>query len=262
LAYVWRYTGTCLKPADLPAGVLDEWETTLKNMSAQIKASLDSKIITPDKFTEYLATPSYQRYADFLATVGAGWDVNMIELKQQVKILASKQAWLDGIADAFVDGYFGARVTSKKDKYKLARFVMGAVGHRPTVGGSYGVWNPVSVGMLLLRGDKRPFTYFDANDTIAPNQAAHEVALDAQLGALITPSIIAKSVQGVMFCKYANEGGKNEAWIDTNIITPFNAKIATLIDACKLSGYTVSYVLDWIQAQTSVNVVAELTAKA
>lgn len=262
MAYVWRYTGSCTKPTELPVGVLDEWEATLKAEQTRIKASLDSKIPDDTAFASVIADASSDRFEEFLATVGAAWDADIIKLKQRVKLAASDTTWRDGIEAAFgVGGYFPDRVTSKKDKYKLARFVMGAVGHRPTVGGSYGVWNPATMGILLLRGDTRPFRYFDANDTIAPSEAAHEVALDAQLGALITPSVIAKAVQGVMLAKYADDGGMDEAWIDTNIITPFNAKIKVLIDACLISPYTGLYELDWNPTALGVDIVAELTAK-
>lgn len=259
---VWTYEGTCTKPTDLPTGVLDEWEQTLKAEQARIKASLDAKIPDSTAFLSRIADASSDVYEEFLATVGAQWDVNIIELKQRIKLAGKYPEWLTGIVNAFgAGGYFGDRVTSKKEKYKLARFVMGAVGHRATVGGSFGVWNPVTMGVLLMRGDKRPFRYFDANDSIAPNEGAHEVAFDAQLGALITPSLIAKAVQGVMFAKYADDGGKNEAWIDSNIVTPFNAKMATLVDVCLISPYTGKYELDWIPASKSIKIIAELTTK-
>jgi len=262
MPYVWRYIGSCLKPADLPSGVLDEWETTLKAEQTRIKSSLDTKIPNEAAFLSRIADASSDQYEQFLATVGAMWDVNMIELKQRVKLAARYPEWDAGIEAAFgVGGYFPDRVTSKKAKFKLARFVLGAVGHRPTVGGDFGVWNPVTMGILLLRGDKRPFRYFDANDSIAPSEAAHEAALQAVLGSLVSPSIIARAVQGVLFAKYADDGGKDEAWIDTNIITPFNATIATLIGAAKISGYTVSYTLDWVPAGKNVDIIAELTSK-
>lgn len=260
----WSYLGTCTKPADLPAGVLDEWEQTLLAEMTRIKASLDVKV-PAEKFEERIADASSDRYEEFLDTVGDPWDAEQIELKQRVKLSASKQAWLDGIAAAFqVGGAFPVNVTAKKNKYKLARFVMGAVGHRATPTGDYGTWNPVTMGVLLLRGDTRPRRYFDANDTMTPSDwSTFESVLDPSLGALISPSIIAKSVYAVMMTKYAVDAGWAEGKIDSDIIAPANADIKKLVDvSLKPEVAAGRYVIDYVLAGNLVKIIAELTTLA
>jgi len=255
MAEKWKYIGTVLLPADLPTSVLDEWKATLKGEQARIKASLDAKIASESEFQDRIADASSDEYESFLATVGGKWDADVIEMKQRVKLARQYTPWKNGVEDAFkVGGYFPDRVDEKADKFKLARYVMGAVGHRASVGGSFGVWNPASVGVLLLRGDTRPARYFDANDSFS---GTLENVCDAVKGRLITPSILAHAVYGCVMAKFANEGGLT-ALRDT-IISDANTVIDDLLqvalDATHLGvGYDVTYVLSWYGAGDNIRV--------
>jgi len=255
MAEKWKYIGTVLLPADLPTGVLDEWKATLKGEQARIYASLLAKIPDEASFQDYIGDASSDAYAQFLATVGGAWDVDVIEMKQRVKLARKYTDWKAGIENAFkVGGYFPDRVDSKADKFKLARYVMGAVGHRATVGGSFGVWNPASVGVLLLRGDTRPARYFDANDTFS---GTLESVTEAIKGRLIAPSILAHAVYGCVMAKFANEGALT-ALRDTIISsanTVIDALLQVALDATHLGvGYDVTYALSWYGAGDNVRI--------
>jgi len=246
MADKWKYIGTVLLPTDLPTGVLDEWKATLKGEQARIYASLQAKIANEANFQDRIADASSDQYASFLATVGGAWDVNVIEMKQRVKLARQYIPWKTGVDSAFkVGGYFPDRVDAKADKFKLARYVLGAVGHRASVGGSFGVWNPASVGVLLLRGDTRPARYYDANDSFS---GTLESVVDAVKGKLITPSILAHAVYGCVMAKFANEGALT-ALRDTIISsanTVIDALLQVALDATHSGvGYDVTYVLSW-----------------
>lgn len=246
MANKWQYVGKMQLPADLPTGVLDEWETTLKAERARILASLTAKIPNETAFQSFVADASSDQYSAFLATVGGAWDVNVIEMKQRVKLARKYTDWSSGIASAFApSGTFETNVTAKKNKYKLARYVMGVVGHRPSNSGAFGVWNPAVIGALLMRGDTRPSRYFDANDSFV---GTLEAVMDAKLGKLITPSIIAETVFASIMAKFADEGGLTT--IRDNIITASNTTLDTLLNVAldathKGGGYDVTSVLAW-----------------
>jgi len=255
LADKWKYIGTVLLPTDLPTGVLDEWKATLKGEQARILASLQSKIANEGNFQDRIADASSDEYASFLATVGARWDVNVIEMKQRVKLARQYTAWKTAIENCFkVGGYFPDRVDGKADKFKLARYVLGAVGHRATVGGSFGVWNPASVGVLLLRGDTRPARYFDANDSFA---GTLEAVVKPTEGRLITPSILAEAIYGSVMSKFADEGGLTALRdsVITSVNTIIDALLQVALDATHVGvGYDVTYVLSWSAPDTNVKI--------
>jgi hypothetical protein len=246
MADYWKYIGTMLLPADLPTGVLDEWETTLKAEKDRILASLTTKIATEGNFQDRIADASSDQFSAFLDTVGGAWDADVIEMKQRVKLARTYPDWAAGINAAFgAGGYFSDRVTAKKNKFKLARYTLGVVGHRASVGGSFGVWNPASVGVLLLRGDTRPARYFDANDTFS---GTLESVVDAKLGRLIAPSLLAETVYGAVMAKFANDGGLTT--LRDNIITASNTRLDSLLNVAldathKGGGYDVTFVLSW-----------------
>jgi len=255
MAEQWKYIGTVLLPADLPTGVLDEWKATLKGEQSRIYASLLSKIPAEAQFKDRIADASSDRFGDFLATVGGDWDADVIEMKQRVKLYRKYADWKTGIDASFgVGGYFPARVDSKADKFKLARYVLGAVGHRATVGDSFGVWNPATMGVLLLRGDTRCARYFDANDSFSGT--LHSVVLATE-GRLITPSILAEAIYGCVMAKFADEGGLSA--IRDSVITSVNTIVDALLQVAlnathKGAGYDVTYVLSWSAADANVKV--------
>jgi len=252
MAYVWRYLGNCELPSDIADAIKNEWETTLKNERERILNALQTKIPDMSAFQDKIADASSDQYEAFLASVGGQWDRDMIVTKQRVKLAARYDAWSNGIVNAFAEGgTFETNVSAKKDKFKELRRVIGAVGHK-----ALGSWNPVVMGILLLRGDTRPFRYFDANDNF---DGDHESALDPTKGRYITPSVIAQAVQAVVIAKYADEGGLTT--VRDNVLSNANSILAGLIDFAKLSGYTVVYELSWNDTVSNVQVKAELTSK-
>lgn len=247
MANQWQYVGTVVLPASVPPAMKDEWEATLIAEQARIYAGLTTKIPNEASFKDRLADASSDQFEAFLATVGGAWDADMIEMKQRVKLFRQYGAWKDGIDACFTGGapYFADRVTAKKDKLELARYVLGAVGYKANPTGDFGVWNPATVGCLLMRGDTRPARYFDSNDSFT---GTLESVMDARKGALITPSILAEAIQGCVMAKFADEGGLTA--LRGTIITNANATIDELIqvglNATHLGGgYDVTYILSW-----------------
>lgn len=252
MSYVWRYEGDCELPSDIADAILNEWESTLKAERARILDALQTKIPNEAAFKDRIADASSDQYEAFLASTGAYWDRDWIVMKQRVKLAAKYNAWLTGIANAFAEGgTFETNVTAKKDKFKELRRVIGAVGHK-----ALGTWNPVTMAVLLLRGDTRPFRYFDANDSFS---GTHEPALDPTKGRYVTPSMIAQGVQGVVLAVYAEEAGLTS--LRDSILTTASNTLQALADFAKISGYTVALNLSWNAGVGNVRVTAELTSK-
>jgi len=253
MSYVWRYEGNCELPSDIAEAIKNEWEQTLKAERARILSALQTKIPDQAAYLDKLADASSDKFAEFLANVGAGWDKDIIITKQRVKLAARYNAWNNGIQNAFAEGgTFETNVTNKKEKFKELRRVIGAVGHK-----ALGTWNPVVMGVLLLRGDTRVLKYLDANDSF---NGTLQAAFDSIKGRYITPSMIAQAVQAVVLAVYANEGGLNT--IRDTILTNANTILADMVSFAVISGYTASYVLEWNDTVNNVKVKAELTSTA
>ncbi|RLG71384.1 MAG: hypothetical protein DRO23_12035 [Thermoprotei archaeon] len=253
MSYVWRYEGNCELPSDIAEAIKNEWETTLKNERARILNALQTKIPDQAAFLDKLADASSDRFEEFLASVGGDWNKDIIVTKQRVKLAAKYDAWNTGITNAFAEGgVFETNVTNKKEKFKELRRVIGAVGHK-----ALGTWNPVVMGVLLLRGDSRVLKYLDANDSFSGTLQA---AFDSIKGRYITPSMIAQAVQAVVIAKYADEG--NLTTIRDNVLSNANTILADMVNFAKKSGYTVVYELSWNDTVENVKVKAELTSTA
>jgi len=241
MAEYWKYEGICQLPTSLSDVIKNEWEQTLKSERQRILDALTTKIASSADFQNKIADASSDRYEAFLASVGSGWDKDLITIKQRVKLARAYDNWLNGITNAFAEGgTFETNVTNKKDKLDALRYVIGAVGHK-----ALATWEPVVIGALLLTGDTRPTRYFDANDTLS---GTHEGVFDPAIGRFVVPSIIAKATQAVVIAKYADEGGLTT--IRDSILSNANTVIDNLVNVAldethKGSGYDVTYVLSW-----------------
>jgi len=242
----WQYVGTLTLPADIPTAVLNEWRETLKSEQSRIYTALTTKIPGEPEFKDRIADASSDRFEEFLASVGGSWDADEIKIKQRVKLARAYNSWKSGIDAAYGEGgYFPDRVDAKADKFKLVRYVLGAVGYKADPSAPYGVWNPVVMGVLLLRGDTRPLRYMDANDSF--NGSLH-ACFDPTRGRYVTPAIIAHAVKACVLAKFADEGGLT-AMRDT-ILSNANTVIAEFVavalnDEHKAEGYSVTYELSW-----------------
>ena len=251
----WQYEGICQLPDSLPTEVKQEWINTLSNEQARIYSNLLAKIPSVTDFQDRIADASSDEFENFLASVGARWDADVIKMKQRVKLARAYNSWKTGVDNAFGEGgYFADRVSQKADKFELARYVLGVVGYKPETGSGFGVWNPVVVGVLLMRGDTRPIRYFDANDSLS---GTHEAVMDAVKGRLISPSIIAHAVYASVMAKFADEGGLST--IRDNVLSNANSVIDEILqvglDETHLgSGYDVTYVLSWDETSGNVKV--------
>jgi len=255
MAEYWKYIGTCTLPSDIPPEILNEWKETLKAEQARIYANLQAKVPDEVAFLDRIADASSDEYENFLQATGGRWDADIIKMKQRIKLARAYPSWNAGITAAFGEGgYFASRVDEKADKFKLVRYVLGAVGYRANTSDPYGVWNPVVVGVLLMRGDTRPARYFDANDSFS---GTLESVLDPIKGRLISPSIIAHGVYAVVMAKFADEGGLTA--LRDEILSNANGVIDELLnvaldDVHKGSGYDVTYVLEWDDVTSNVKV--------
>ncbi|RLE48632.1 MAG: hypothetical protein DRJ18_01580 [Candidatus Methanomethylicota archaeon] len=251
----WKYIGTVTLPDDLPTEVLNEWKETLKAEQSRIYANLQTKIPNEIAFQDRIADASSDEFENFLQSVGGRWNADVIKLKQRVKLARAYNDWKTGIDNAFGEGgYFPDRVEQKANKFKLMRYVLGAVGYRADPSDPFGVWNPVVMGVLLMRGDTRPLRYLDANDSFS---GTLESVFDAVKGRLITPSIIAHGVYACVMAKFADEG--NQTAIRDQILTDANSIIDELVNLAldethKGTGYDVTYVLEWDDTADNVKV--------
>jgi len=255
MSVYWQYEGICQLPDALPTEVKQEWIATLQNEQSRIYNNLLAKIPDILSFQDRIADASSDEFENFLASVGARWDVDVIKMKQRVKLARAYPSWKTGVDNAFGEGgYFADRVSGKADKFELARYVLGVVGYKPSTDTGFGVWNPVVVGVLLMRGDTRPIRYFDANDTLT---GTHEAVMDATKGRLISPSIIAHAIYASVMAKFADEG--NLTTIRDNVLTNANSVIDEILqvglDTTHLGdGYDVTYVLSWDDTSSNVKV--------
>jgi len=221
MAEVLVYEGVCEIPAEVPAHIIDEWETTLKNAQARIYNNLLQKIPSDTAFKNFIADASSDAYEAF---VNPDYKrANVIKMKQRVKLARSYNAWNTGVTNAF-DGdspYFGDRVTNKKSKYQLARYTLSAVGSKPDM-----YWGPVPKAVLLLTGDLRAPRYITANESLTGSP--QKVVLDAFINT-IRPMLIAEGVYGVVMAYFAHEGGLES--LRDDIIREVNQNLEKALNA-------------------------------
>lgn len=250
----WEYVGIMQLPDAVPSDIMDEWKETLKAEQTRIYANLKNKIPDEASFKERIGDASSDEYESFLYKVGSRWDVSLIEMKQRVKLARSYDTWEYGVDKTFgVGGYFSDRVDSKSSKFNLARYVLGVVGHRASVTLPLKVWNPVTTGVLLLRGDTRPARYFEAPRDVFTGTL--EAVVDANKGRLITPSIMAEAVRACVMSKFADEGGLSTVrdTILTNANTVIDALLQVALNTVHAgAGYDVTYVLSWSAPDSNV----------
>ncbi|MHC1627940.1 MAG: hypothetical protein ACXQTI_03805 [Candidatus Nezhaarchaeales archaeon] len=221
MAEVLVYEGVCEIPAEVPAHIIDEWETTLKNAQSRIYNNLLQKIPSDTAFKNFLADASSDVYETFVNPNFRRADV--IKMKQRVKLARAYSAWNEGIKNAF-DGdspYFADRVTSKKSKYQLARYVLAAVGSKPDM-----YWGPLPKAILLLTGDLRAPRYIGANESLTGQPV--KVVLDAFVNT-IRPMIISEGVYGVTMAYFAHEGGL--ASLRDDIIREVNQNLEKILNS-------------------------------
>jgi hypothetical protein len=242
----WSYVGVMQLPAAVPSGVIDKWEADLKAQRALILSRETAKIPNQSAFQDRIADASSDQYDAFLATVGGAWDIDVIKLKQRAKLGRQYATWLANITDAFTAGHaFDINVTAKKNKLQLARYTLGAVGLKYDTEVGIGVWNPATMGALLMRGDTRCARYFDANDTFT---GSLESVVDAMKGRYGSPALIADTVRCSVLAKFCDEAGNTT--LRDSLITATNTRIVDIVTMMlnsthKGTGYSVTWVLSW-----------------
>ena len=236
--------------ANLPTGMADEWEQTLKAERARILSGLLNKIPSEAEYQDKLADQSSDRYADFLTTVGAEWDATEIELKQRVKLARKYTAWDDGVDTAFAEGgTFETNVTSKKGKLEASRYVLGLVGNK-----SQDRWRCASLVALALGGDTRILRYITSPDTFTGDL---EPAIEAGLVKFIRPMVVAMIVKYGVLAKYADEAGlttERDAFV-TSLNTALD-----LIEGHVIVGDTLTITASWDGTYDHIKIIVDFTA--
>jgi len=241
----WQYVGIMQLPT-YPADISTEWANTLKAESARILANMKTKIPSEVSFKDRIGDASSDQYEAFLASVGTGWDKSIILMKQRAKLARQYAQWLANIESVFgTGGTFPTTVEAKKGKLALARYTLGAVGLRYDPSSGLGVWNPVTMGALLLRGDTRCARYFDGNDTFT---GVLESVVDPSKGRLGTPAMIAGSVRARVLAKFADEAGLTT--LRDTLLSDETTRLDDILTAMlnathKGTGYDVTWVLAW-----------------
>jgi len=245
----WILTAYGALPDNLPVGIADEWESTLKGERARIKASLDNKIPNETEYKDKLADASSDRYDAFLATVGSFWNVDYIKLKQRLKLYRKYSSWETGIDSAFaVGGNFETQVTAKKGKTEAMRYPIGVVGNK-----GMDRWRLASLVALALSGDTRIARYITSPDTLS---GAIEVALSTPYNRLDLPFVVATVTQHAVLAKYASEAGLNT--LRDNIVTALNTNL-NIIEGHKVSGSTLVITASWDATYSHVKIIADYT---
>ena len=86
MSVYWQYEGICQLPDSLPTEVKQEWINTLQSEQTRIYNNLLAKIPDVLSFQDRIADASSDEFENFLQSVGVRWDVDVIKMKQRVKL--------------------------------------------------------------------------------------------------------------------------------------------------------------------------------
>lgn len=246
----WVLTVYGALEGSLPADVADKWEAVLKGERARILSHLLTKIPNETAFKNKLADASSDRYEQFLATVGADWDVDEILMKQRAKLARKYSDWDTGIDEAFkVGGVFELNVTAKKGKLEALRYPLGLVGKK-----SNDRWRCGALLALALGGDTRIARYITSPDVLA---GTIQVALGSPYNIYDRPMIVASVVKYGTLAKFADEAG--DMTVRNACITALDA-ICTIVEGHKVGGSTLAITPTWDGTYNHVKIVADYTA--
>jgi len=226
MAVVFDYVGKVeLLSADaVPKETHDEWVNTLAMEQSHIGTNLLNKIPDEPTFKALIADMSSDRWEGF---VNPDWPLaELITIKQRVKLARAYASWRTGVLDAFFDGYFAARVRSKRDKWLLARYTISLVGlqHDPDIR-----WRAGTKAVKFFVGDTRILRYMDSNlDTYTGSPTY--VVKDA-FGKFFQALTIGQLVYGYVMAKFADEAGLDS--VRDNIINTINSNMDTIL-SCAL----------------------------
>jgi hypothetical protein len=155
----FRYVGPITRK-DLPARIVDEWETMLKTARARILASL-GRFLDPStglaRFLDQIADASSDAWEAFINPDYPNAD--LIKMKQRVKLAAAYPSWSQNIQAALQpNGRFEQGVTANKSKFaNNVKGTIGAVGFKPDLG-----WGPAVKAALIVTGDMRVVRYISS----------------------------------------------------------------------------------------------------
>ena len=218
---VLLYEGVAEVPSEVPSHIIDEWETTLKNMQASIYNNLMQKIPSEEAFKTRIAAASSDAWEVF---VNPNYkNANVIKMKQRIKLAKAWGSWNAGVKNAY-DGdspYFADRVTQKKDKYQLARYTIAFVGSKPDK-----FWGPAPKAILLLTGDLRASRYITANETLS---GSPQNAILPEYANYVRPMVISKVVFAGVMVYFAQEAGLAD--LRDNVIRSANQELEKIVNA-------------------------------
>jgi hypothetical protein len=198
----FRYIGP-ISRKDLPARIVDEWETTLKNARTRILASL-ARFLDPStglaKYLDQIADASSDSWEEFINPDYPNAD--LIKLKQRVKLASAYPSWSANIQSALQpDGRFEQGVTANKTKFAAnVRPTIGVVGFKPDL--SQG---PAAKVALIVTGDRRVVRYIVSPEEFSG--AVHNMFPTS--GKFVRPQIVSALTFGAVLAIYALDIGSD-----------------------------------------------------
>jgi hypothetical protein len=199
----FRYIGPITRK-DLPARIVDEWESTLKGARARILASL-GRFLDPatgsTKFLDQIADASSDAWETFINP--AYPNANLIKMKQRVKLAAAYPSWANNIQSALQEGgRFEQGVTANKSKFAAnVKPTIGAVGFKPDLG-----WGPATKVALIVTGDHRVIRYIASPEEFS-GAPANMFPTSARF---VRPQIVSSIMFGSVLGLYALDIGSGD----------------------------------------------------
>ena len=196
----FRYVGP-ISRRDLPARIVDEWETTLKNARTRILASLARFLDPVTGLTRYLDQIADASSDAWEAFINPDYpNANLIKMKQRVKLAAAYPSWKSNIQAALQEGgRFEQGVTANKSKFDTnVKPTIGAVGFKPDLG-----WGPATKTALIVTGDRRAIRYIASPEEFS-GAPANMFPTSARF---VRPQIVSSIVFGAVLGIYALDIG-------------------------------------------------------
>ncbi|MEM2445927.1 MAG: hypothetical protein QW734_04655 [Candidatus Bathyarchaeia archaeon] len=239
------YTGFYVPLDATPSRIKDEWKDEMLGAREKILNALKTKIVDETSFKNKIATPSSNKWQLF---VNPNYlDIDLIKIKQKVKLSGAYLSWKTGIESAFSEtGAFPKNVTDKADKFDKVRFTLGAVGVKYLVG-----WRCAYKAMGAITGDVRILQYLDPNDSLSGDVYNY---FPAGIAANVRALGIGIIVQGLIVAEYAHRAGLSSE--RDAVITAINAKLDDSVEKLPASGNTVSVSIAYDSVADKLKVVA------
>jgi len=224
-------------PTNYPTDLVSKWESKLKGLRDTILNRIQQKIASETDYKDLLATPSAEKYADFVNPSYVRAD--FIKLKQKTKVMGRGLDYINNVANAFAEGgVFETNVSAKKDKLKLAIYTLDAVGVK-YLGKDASNAPLVVAAIRAITGDKRGellLKYHNISGTIATITDLFPAGVNVSARS----SLVFNVVQGVVLLAFAYKA--NDSSLYDSIMTEINSVLDKIMGMRDSSKYPTAYV--------------------